>query len=321
MPSPLRHLVHRFRPVPAGLLAVAVGACSPLGAIDTLTAYDRGAAKVVDGAAYGRHARQRLDVYAPVRAKGRPSPEVATGAATGVAKTGAPGAPAGGHPVVVFVYGGSWTGGDRRHYGFLGHALAARGFVTVVPDYRLVPEVAYPAFVEDAAAAVRWARAHAPAHGGDPERIAVAGHSAGAYNALMLASDPKYTDPASPDHLPLAAAVGLAGPYDFLPLDVRATRRAFAGAPDLPATQPVNIVTADGPPLLLAHGSDDTTVRPANSRALAQAARAQGRDVRLELYPDTGHAEILLAFTRLFRGEPPVLDHVTTFLRRAMAKR
>lgn len=309
-----RGLTRRAERFAAGLLAAAVGACSPLGAIDTLTAYDRGAAKVVDGAAYGAHARQRLDVYAPERAAGRSAPEAAAGAAKS-------GAPAGGHPVVVFVYGGSWTGGDRRRYGFLGHALAARGFVTVVPDYRLVPEVAYPAFVEDAAAAVRWARDHAAAHGGDPERIAVAGHSAGAYNALMLASDPKYTDPASPDHLPLAAAVGLAGPYDFLPLDVRATRRAFAGASDLPATQPVNIVTADGPPLLLAHGADDTTVRPANSRALARAARAQGRDVRLEIYPDTGHAEILLAFTRLFRGEPPVLDHVTTFLWRAMAKR
>ncbi len=283
----------------AALLALLSTACSPLGTIDALTAYDDGAARVAAGVAYGPDDRQRLDVYAPTA----PTPK---------------GADASGHPVVVFVYGGSWTGGDRRHYGFLGHALAARGFVTVIPDYRLVPEVSYPAFVEDAAAAVRWARAHAPAHGGDPERIAVAGHSAGAYNALMLASDPKYTDPASPDHLPLAAAVGLAGPYDFLPLDVRATRRAFAGAPDLPATQPVNIVTADGPPLLLAHGAEDTTVRPANSRALAEAARSQGRAVRLEIYPDTGHAEILLAFTRLFRGEPPVLDDVTAFLRQEL---
>jgi acetyl esterase/lipase len=222
---------------------------------------------------------------------------------------------------VVFVYGGSWASGDRRHYGFLGHALAARGFVTVIPDYRLVPEVTYPAFVEDAAAAVRWTRANAAAYGSDPERLAVAGHSAGAYNALMLASDPKYTDPASPDHLPLAAAVGLAGPYDFLPLDVRVTRRAFADAPDLPATQPVNIVTADGPPLLLAHGADDTTVRPANSRTLAQAARALGRDVQLRIYQRTGHAEILLAFSRLFRGAPPVLDEVTAFLRRELLAR
>jgi dipeptidyl aminopeptidase/acylaminoacyl peptidase len=137
----------------------------------------------------------------------------------------------------------------------------------------------------------------------------------------MLASDPKYTDPESPDHLPIVAAVGLAGPYDFLPLDVRVTRRAFASAPDLQATQPVNIVTADGPPLMLAHGADDTTVRPENSRALAQAARAKGRDVRLEVYPKTGHAEILLAFSRLFRGDADVLDDVTAFLRRALSAR
>jgi acetyl esterase/lipase len=220
---------------------------------------------------------------------------------------------------VVFVYGGSWASGDRSNYGFMGHALAARGFITVIPDYRLVPQVTYPAFVEDAAAAVRWARANAERYGGDSNRLAVAGHSAGAYNALMLATDPKYTDPDSPDHLPLDAAVGLAGPYDFLPLDVRVTRRAFADVPDLPGTQPVNIVTSDGPPLLLAHGAEDTTVRPANSRALAKVARAQGRQVTLTVYPQTGHAEILLAFSRLFRGDPPVLAEVTTFLREELA--
>jgi acetyl esterase/lipase len=281
----------------AGLLVLSATGCSPLGAIDRLTAYDDGAARVAEGLAYGPAARQRLDVYAPTGAAAQDGPR----------------------PVVVFVYGGSWASGDRTHYGFLGHALAARGFVTVVADYRLVPEVAYPAFVEDAAAAVRWARANAARFGGDGDRLAVAGHSAGAYNAVMLATDPRYTDPESPDHLPLEAAVGLAGPYDFLPLDVRVTRRAFASAQNLPATQPVNLVTSDGPPLLLAHGADDGTVRPANSRALAEAARARGREVTLTIYPDTGHAEILLAFTRLFRGEPPVLADVTAFLKRELA--
>jgi acetyl esterase/lipase len=298
MPLPIRALRHALAVLPLALLATA---CSPLGTIDALTAYDDGAAMVAHGVAYGPHPRQHLDVYAPT------APASVDGGD--------------GRPVVVFVYGGSWASGDKAHYGFLGHALAARGFVTVIPDYRLVPAVRYPAFVEDAAAAVRWARANAGTYGGDPDRLAVAGHSAGAYNALMLASDPRYTDPDSPDHLPIDAAVGLSGPYDFLPLDVRVTRRAFADAPDLPATQPVNIVTADGPPLLLAHGADDTTVRPANSRALAEAARAEGRAVRLEIYPDTGHAEILLAFSRLFRGDPPVLDDVTGFLRRELSAR
>ena len=308
MPAPMPASISArlARVLALGAFAAALAACSPLGTIDALTAYDGGGQRVARDVAYGPDARQRLDVYAPVDA-----PAQQAGAQGGAAAQA--------HPVVVFVYGGSWASGDRRHYGFLGHALAARGFVTVMPDYRLVPEVAYPAFVEDAAAAVRWARAHARDYGGDPDRLAVAGHSAGAYNALMLASDPKYTDPDSPDHLPLDAAVGLAGPYDFLPLDVRVTRRAFADAPDLPATQPVNIVTADGPPLLLAHGADDTTVRPANSRALAEAARAEGRAVRLEIYPETGHAEILLAFSRLFRGDAKVLDDVTAFLRQELS--
>jgi acetyl esterase/lipase len=133
----------------------------------------------------------------------------------------------------------------------------------------------------------------------------------------MLASDPRYTDPASPHHLPLRAAAGLAGPYDFLPLEGRVLERAFAGTADLPATQPVELVTGAGPPLFLAHGLDDHTVRPANSKALAKAARARGRPVTLALYPGLTHAETLLALGRWWRREAPLLGDLTAFLRDA----
>ena len=93
-------------------------------------------------------------------------------------------------PVILFFYGGSWNSGRRQGYAFAARALAARGFVVIVPDYRLVPDAVYPDFLRDCAAAVRWARRNAGAHGGDGERIVLVGHSAGAYNAAMLALDP-----------------------------------------------------------------------------------------------------------------------------------
>src|SRR3546814_8631076 len=102
----------------------------------------------------------------------------------------------------------------------LGRAFAAQGFVVAVPDYRLVPKVRFPAFVEDSAAAVKWVRAHIARFGGDPDRIVLAGHSAGAYNAAMLAVDPQWL---GPDRAAVKGWATLAGPYEFLPLDTRRT--------------------------------------------------------------------------------------------------
>lgn len=273
------------------------GACTKLGVLNTVMPKDRGAARVAEGLAYGDHPRQKLDIYAPVNS----------------AAQGGKAA-----PVLVFFYGGSWDSGRRQDYGFVGHAFAARGFVTVIADYRLVPEVRYPAFVEDSAAVVHWTHRHIVAHGGDPDALVVAGHSAGAYNALMLATDPAYTTSAEAPPLPIDAAAGLAGPYDFLPLDVQATRRAFAGVADLARTQPAKIVTGQEPPLFLATGEADTTVRPRNTAALAEAARQAGRPIRTERYTDLGHAGILLALSRPFRGKAPVLDDLITFFRNSL---
>ena len=59
-------------------------------------------------------------------------------------------------PVMMFIYGGGWNDGAKADYAFVGHAFASRGFVTVVPDYRLVPQVRFPDFVDDCALALRW---------------------------------------------------------------------------------------------------------------------------------------------------------------------
>ncbi|WP_353216814.1 alpha/beta hydrolase [Sandarakinorhabdus sp.] len=274
-------------------LSALAAACSPLGAlngVNRLTPGDGGVRQLVDGAAFGPDQRQRLDVWAP------------SGSAAAL-------------PVIVFFYGGSWKSGDRSGYGFAARALAARGFVVVVPDYRLVPQVRWPAFVEDGAAAVRWTVANIAVHGGDPARIAVMGHSAGAHIALLLALDQRWSVAGT-----IKAAVGLAGPYDFRPFTAGgAADLALGNAPDLADTQPINFARADAPPLLLLHGTADTTVLPRNSERLANAITDLGGRAAVKLYDDVGHIGILLALSKPFRGKATALADASNFLLTALA--
>jgi acetyl esterase/lipase len=270
------------------LLGALATACSPLGAFDRLVPKDRNGALVAQGLAYGSAPRQQLDVYAPRGGCGQP------------------------RPVVVFFYGGSWNSGTRAGYAFVGRALAAQGFVTVIPDYRLVPDVHYPAFVEDGAAAVRWASANAGTYCGDGRSVVVMGHSAGAYIAAMLAVDPRWL---GAKRSVVRGFVGLAGPYDFAPFDVDASRAAFGQVADPAETQPVTWAGTGDPPALLLYGTEDSVVRPRNSEALAARLRAGGVTVAQRAYPKLGHVGILLALARPFRGRGPVLADVAGFIR------
>lgn len=272
-----------------GLLALLLGACSPLSLFNGLMPKDGGVKLAASGVAYGADPRQRLDVYVPKNAGAGP------------------------RPVIVFFYGGSWNSGERAGYAFVGRALAAKGFVTVIPDYRLVPAVRYPAFVEDGAAAVRWVRAHAKAYGGDGDRIVLAGHSAGAYIAAMLAVDGRWL---GADRKAVRGLAGLAGPYDFAPFDKAASVAAFGGWPDAAETQPVTHADASAPPALLLAGAEDDTVRPRNSEALAAKLHAAGVARDLKLYPGIGHIGILTAIAKPFRGKAPVVADVAGFAAR-----
>lgn len=266
-------------------------ACSPLKTFDTVIPKDSGSLRAASAIAYGEGPRRKLDVYIPRR--------------------GQPDAKARALPVVVFFYGGSWSSGTRTGYSFVGRALAAQGIIAIIPDYRLVPEVRYPGFVEDGAAAVRWARDHAAEFGGDPDRIVVAGHSAGAYIAAMLAFDPRWLGAAQKQ---LKGFVGLAGPYDFAPFHVPASRQAFGQWPDATETQPVRWASAGDPPALLLHGAADRTVRLRNSESLAVRLRAAGVPVKLKLYPRVGHVGIATAIARPFRNKAPVVQDIASFV-------
>lgn len=224
--------------------------------------------------------------------------------------------PAAGMPAIVFFYGGNWEAGEKEQYRFVAQALAARGFTVAVPNYRLYPAVRYPTFLEDSAAAVAWMRRHGGEHGAPAGPVAVIGHSAGAYNALMLAVDGRWLgarglDPATD----LRAAVGLAGPYDFLPLDSDMLKDLFGPEEQRPDTQPVNHVTRRTPPMLLATGTDDTTVYPRNSRNLSDRVRRLGGTAKMVEYEGVGHIRIIAAFASPLRWMAPVLDDVDHFLK------
>ena len=276
------------------LLAGLAAACTPsLGAFNAVIPKDGGAQRVARDVAYGDGARRQLDVYAP--------------------------GDGGAHPVIVFIYGGSWRSGDKDEYAFVGAAFASRGFVTVIPDYRLVPEVRFPSFLDDCAAAVRWVADHVHEFGGDPTRVILVGHSAGAYNAMMLGLDAHYLNDAGVNAASIRGVVGISGPYDFLPFDVDATRNAFGQAPDANLTQPVHFARADAPPLLLLWGDADTTVGQRNLRGLEAVARAAGGRVETKTYSGVNHVDIMLALSRPLRGRAPTLADVVAFAVRAAA--
>jgi acetyl esterase/lipase len=239
--------------------------------------------------AYGSHPRQQLDVYLPLVVH-RPA------------------------PVFVFFYGGAWTSGTRAFYRFVGEAFAARGIVTVLPDYRLHPEVKFPDFLDDSARAVRWAIDHAAKFDGDPARVFIGGHSAGAYNAAMVAFDPRYAQAAGFDHRHLAGFIGLAGPYDFLPLTGRTTRAVFGWPDTSPATQPINRVSKGAPRSLLMYARHDNLVGPHNSENLARRLRELGTAVTVVPYETLGHRTLVGSLARPLNWMGDTADRVAAFM-------
>jgi acetyl esterase/lipase len=139
------------------------------------------------------------------------------------------------------------------------------------------------------------------------------GHSAGAYIAAMLAVDPRWL---GRTRTAVKGLVGIAGPYDFVPFDVDASRAAFGDWPDAAETQPVTWAGAGDPPALLLYGEEDRVVQPRNSQTLAARLRAGGVQADVRAYRKLGHVGTLLALARPFRGRAPVLEDVATFVHR-----
>jgi acetyl esterase/lipase len=212
-------------------------------------------------------------------------------------------------PVLIFFYGGGWAHGTRTEYSYAARPFVEAGYIVVLPDYRHVPQVRFPGFVEDSAEAVKWVQANIARYGGDPDRVSVAGHSAGAYNALMLALDPQWLG-----DRPVRAVVSLAGPTDFYPFTSRRAIDAMALASDPKATQPISFVRKDAPPLLLIHGTADTVVRIRNANSLHSKQQAAGGQSTLRAYDGASHNDLVLSLSTLFRSRLPVVKDSLAFL-------
>ena len=281
--------------IPVLLGAFALGLSAGPGLleiVDRLTP-GAGAPRIAEGLPFGAH-EQRLDIWG------------------GSGRDGL-------KPVLVFFYGGGWVKGDRHSYGWAARAYASRGFVVVVPDYRKVPDVRFPAFIEDGAEAVKWTHDNIAKFGGDPARIAIVGHSAGAHTVAMLALDSRWLANVGAPGV-VKAAVGLSGPYDFYPFTGRAVA-AMGQWPRPRETQPLNYARADAPPIMLVTGTVDTTVRPKNARNLAAKLKRLGATVEEKEYAGQGHEDIAMALSLPFRRKASVLDDSVTFLNAHLAKR
>lgn len=219
-------------------------------------------------------------------------------------------------PVLIFWHGGGWVKGARQDYAFAGRAFAKQGFVVVVPDYRKVPQVRFPAFVEDAADAVAWTRDNIARYGGNPDAIGFSGHSAGAHTAVLLALDPRWLTAADVDPGIVKAVVGLSGAYDFFPFTTKRSIDAMAAYPDAAATQPITFARADAPPMLLITSSKDTTVRPRNAINLTARLKQTGAVAEMINYEGLDHEEVVMALSKPFRGKGPVLLDSSAFLKR-----
>ncbi|MBY0342469.1 MAG: alpha/beta hydrolase [Sphingomonadales bacterium] len=219
-------------------------------------------------------------------------------------------------PVVIFWYGGGWAKGDRASYAFAGRALAKAGFLVVIPDYRKVPAVRFPTFLDDGAEAVAWTQDNIAQYRGDPARIAFMGHSAGAYQAIMLALDSKRLVAAGADPANVKAAVGLSGPYDFYPFTSERSIDAMSHWPRPEETQPITFARADAPPLLLVTSDGDETVRPKNANNLATKLRGVGAYADVINYGPLSHEEVVMALSVPFRDKGPVLEDSVRFLHR-----
>lgn len=275
-----------FRFGAIAMLPTLLRACSPVSVLNLMFSHSGYSAH--SDLAYGSDPRQKLDLFVPEHLS----------------------APA---SVMLFFYGGTWQSGTKALYRPLGPVFASRGIIVAVADYRLYPQVRYPDFVRDGALALKFVREHVAQYGGDPGRIFLCGHSAGAYIAVMLASDPAYLKEVGGNFSWVRGAIGIAGPYDFLPLHRKDLVALFGGA-NRAETQPISHVDGKRPPMLLTAGSGDTTVDPANTARMAEKLQAFGSAVETKTYPGVGHLGIILSLAPGLGPQTTLRDDILRFI-------
>ncbi len=253
--------------------------------------------QLFEGLTYGPNEPQQLDVYRPVLDEGQ---LVAT---------------------VIFFYGGCWgycTDFNKQDYAFVAEALVSQGYVVVIADYRLYPDVGFTEIIDDAAQVVEWAHDHIGDYGGNGQ-LFLMGHSAGAHLAAMLTLNERYLSVGA--YHQLSGLIGLAGPYDFMPFTKAYQRRLFAPESEYANSQPINFVDGNEPPLLLLYGLSDSNVKPRNHRNLAAKVQQLSGRVEVREYKAVDHAGLLAALSKPLRQRSTVSADIYRFLERQTDRR
>ena len=280
-----------FKPIKLALfagIALLSTACSPAKLLNSLVP-ESGFTLQTD-IAYGQSPRQKLDIYRPKSTNQTP------------------------HKVVVFFYGGSWDSGEKADYKFVGEALSSQGFIVVIPNYRVYPEVLFPGFMADPATAAKWVKTNIQSYGGNVHEVFLTGHSAGAHLAVMLAVNPEYLAKESLKPADFAGIVGLAGPYDFLPLLADRLKIIFGPEEGRWKSQPINFVDGKNPPMFLGVGRKDSIVAPYNTDHIAKKIRDKNGLVEVVEFADYGHIDMVAKLARPIRGDGQLLKAMVTFL-------
>lgn len=272
-----------------GLLGMLLTACKPVTLLNAMI--PKGQMEIERDVPFGALPRQKLDIYQPRLLSGKPL------------------------PVVLFFYGGSWDSGSKQDYLFVAEALTAQGYLTVIADYRLYPEVKFPQLMQDPVLAFQWVKQHIAHYHGDPKQVFIMGHSAGAHLAVMLSLNAEYLAAVGLHPDAIAGTVGLAGAYDFLPLSSSRLKAIFAPAAQEWISQPINFVNGHNPPMLLLTGTADRTVWPKNSINLAHTIQTKGGQVQLITYQGYDHVDMIAKLAKPLRGDRRLLEDIVGWLR------
>ncbi len=277
------------------IMACLSSACSPVKVLNSLV--PENGYELVSAIAYGVDSRQKLDIYLPKNSKTSNAPNLDT-----LKK------------VIIFYYGGNWDSGERADYKFAAEALVSQGYIVVVPDYRVYPEVLFPALMADPASAAKWVKTNIKKYNGDADKVFLAGHSAGAHIAVMMAVNAEYLATESLKPIDFAGVIGLAGPYDFLPLTSDRLKKIFGPEAERWKSQPINFVDGKNPPLLLAVGMKDGTVWPHNSINLAKKIKDNNGQVEVIEFANYGHIDMVAKLAKPLRGNGELLKELVAFI-------
>jgi len=278
--------------MPIRLLIIAIfsllaASCAPVDLLNTLVSQDGFSVK--KDINYGINPRQNLDVYLPKNVDRD-------------------------KPVIMFNYGGSWQYGNKNDYLFVAQSFTSYGYVVVIPNYRIYPDAVFPDFLDDTASAVAWVHQNIHSYGAGNKNIILIGHSAGAYNSVMVALNKHYMKKAGGSTKWISAVIGIAGPYDFLPIKGKVLNKIFSPTEDQESMEVMSHVRGNAPRMLLLTGLDDRLVLPENSLRLYNGLKEKGNDVTLRTYDGVGHYGIAVGLATAIMWNGHVREDIHRFI-------